>query len=179
MLFLYARLCVVKLYLSEALPSCGCVCQGDKLLLHLINPFFNPMGQSKAHKQSCNTDATGLEETSQTLCGAIKLSEKLSYIHHWTRPSGHTAWKQRGPERIAPMGSGKMSTNHRRNRQEQIQHRPIKCMSLNVNQCDYFLGVQTWRRHCEQWRWCEWTGRRWEVAEPVVRSSLLVSDHGS
>lgn len=106
--YIFMDVCnVCCLYLSEALPSCGRVCQGDKLFLHLINPFFNPMGQSNAHNQSCNSGVTSLEETSQPFHTAIKLSMKLSYVYRLTRPSGHMAQKQTRPKRITLIGQAK------------------------------------------------------------------------
>lgn len=72
---LYMYLCFECSYLSKALPSCGCVCQGDKLSLHLINPFFNPIGQSNRHKLSCNPDLkrdiTGISHFDLTVNQAI------------------------------------------------------------------------------------------------------------
>lgn len=52
-MFLSTYMCVcmwgggLDVYLHEAPPSCGCVCQGHQLLLHLINPFFDPAGQTQ------------------------------------------------------------------------------------------------------------------------------------
>lgn len=106
MLRFYACLCIFRcLYLSEALPSCGCVCQGNKLFLHLINPFFNPMGQRNAHNQSCSSDITSLEETLHAFQLNCRSIYRISII--WKDQPSHLMQKQTRSKRITLVGRAK------------------------------------------------------------------------
>lgn len=165
------------LYLSEALPSCGCVCQGDKLFLHLINPFFNPAGQSNAHNQSCNWHVT--ERHHRRFRSKIKLSIKLPYICHLTSPSTHnTASKQTRLKRIIGAGQAKrepiklqsQATNAISSNKTRVTAcQPIRLLSesSNVKSTNQISVTQS----CDWRHWCE-AGE--EVEGGQDRSSLLI-----
>lgn len=152
-------LCVwFSLYLSEALPQSGCVCQGDELLLHLINPFFNPVGQNKAHNRSCNWGVNSFKGASQTFHNAIKLSITPSYSYHLK----HVAAKQTRPKRITLIGQTKCQpikpesprtntmSSYKRDVTE-CQPIPLLSKSSNMKSANQISVSQC----CDQWQWCE------------------------